>query len=680
MFSAAAGSSCLPGSQAAGCVTSVVILTPALTITTAASPAAATPGGTVTYTVTVTDTGQTPYSGATLTDSLADVLDDASYNTGATATVGTLSFTSPNLTWTGDLTPGAAAVITFTVTVDNPSGNHILISTVTSATTGNNCPVGGTDPRCATTTDVATLTIINTASVSTTTPGSVVAYTITIANTGQTTYTAATVTDPLAGSLDDAAYNADATTTAGSITYTSPDLNWTGNLAPGASATITFTVTVDNPDTGDQTLTSTMTSAVAGNSCPAASPAPACTATVTILIPALTITKTATASTATPDSTVGYTITVADTGPTPYTGATVNDALDGVLADASYNNDATATTGDLSFTSPDLIWTGNLIPGQSATISYTVTVSNPDTGDKHLVNIATSDDAGSNCPTGTDNPACIATVIDLIPALTITKTANVSTATPGSAVGYTITVADTGQTPYTGAQVTDSLSGVLGDAAYNNDATASTGTVSYTSPVLTWTGDLTPGQIATIGYSVTVSNPDAGGRFLSNSVVSTAPGSTCPAGTSPGCTVIVAVVAGALSITTPASASLGSAAPGGTISASLGTVQVTDHRGFGANWTATVATSAFSTGTGIPVETIPAGSATYDISALSQATGSATFTFAPATTLSTTPQAVVSATNIAGNTSAAWNPLIEVSVPPTVIAGLYTATITHSVS
>ena len=63
--------------------------------------------------------------------------------------------------------------------------------------------------------------------------------------------------------------------------------------------------------------------------------------------------------------------------------------------------------------------------------------------------------------------------------MTVTKTATVSTTTPGSTVGYTITVADTGQTPYTGAQVTDTLAGVLGDAAYNGNATASAGTASY---------------------------------------------------------------------------------------------------------------------------------------------------------------------------------------------------------
>ena len=680
--SAAVGSTCPPGSTSTVCRVTVPVLTPALTITKTASTATATPGSTVSYTITVANTGQTPYSGATVTDPLTGVLDDAAYNGNAAATTGSVSFTSPTLTWTGSLNPGAAATITYSVTVHSPdAGDGILANSVTSATPGNNCLAGSTDPRCTTTVTVTALTITNTASVSTTTPGSVVAYTVTITNTGQAFYDGAVVTDPLGGILDDATYNSDATATAGSVTFTSPSLTWTADLAPGAAATITFTVTVNNPDTGDKSLTSTITSADAGNNCPAGGTDPRCTATVTVLIPALTITKTANVATTTPGSTVGYTITVTDTGPTPYTGATVNDALDGILPDAAYNNDATATTGTVSYLSPDLTWTGNLTPGQTVTITYTVTVSNPDTGDKHLINIATSDDPGSTCPTGTANPACTTTVIDLIPALTITKTANVSTVTPGSAVGYTITVANTGQTPYTAANVTDSLAGVLGDAAYNHDATASTGTVSYASPVLSWTGDLAAGVTATIHYSVTVNNPDTGGRSLSNTVVSGTPGSTCPSGsTSPGCTVTVTVVGGVLSMTAPASASLGSADPGGTINANLGTVQVTDNRGFGGDWTATVAATAFTTGSGTPAETISVRRVTYGINALSQTTGPATFTFVPLTRLNVTPQAIVSVTNVTGNTTATWNPLINVSVPATAVGGLYTATITHSVS
>ena len=70
---------------------------------------------------------------------------------------------------------------------------------------------------------------------------------------------------------------------------------------------------------------------------------------------------------------------------------------------------------------------------------------------------------------------------------------------------------------------------MLDDAAYDNDAAATgTGTVGYASPVLTWTGNLTPGQAATITYSVTVNNPDTGDKILTNTVTSAAPGSNCP--------------------------------------------------------------------------------------------------------------------------------------------------------
>ena len=387
--------------------------------------------------------------------------------------------------------------------------------------------------------------------------------------------------------------------------------------------------------------------------------------------------------TTTPGSTVSYTITVTDTGPTAYTAATITDPLGNVLNDATYDNDAGATSGTVSYASPVLSWTGALAVHASATITYTITVNNPDTGDKHLVNTVTSTTQGSNCPPGGTDPACTATVTDLIPALTITKTATVATASPGSAVGYTITVADTGQTSYSPATVTDGLSGVLGDATYNGDATATTGagSLSYASQVLTWTSALAPGDTATITYSVTVDNPDTGGKSLANAAASADPGSSCPAGsTGSPCAVTVPVIAGALTITAPGSSNLGTASVGSNLSGDLGTVQVTDNRGFGAGWTATVSSTGFATGTGTPADAIPVSNASYNITALSQATGPATFTPVPVTQLSTAPQPVVSATNVTGNTTATWNPLITVTVPPTAIVGLYTATITHSVS
>ena len=394
-------------------------------------------------------------------------------------TAGTAAFSSPDLTWTGDLAVGASATVTYSVTVSSAdTGPHVLTNIVTSATAGNNCPAGGTDPRCSVTVDIAALTIVNTASVSTTTPGSTVAYAVTVTNTGQTLSAGVSVTDPLTGVLDDAAFGNDATTSSGSVTYASPNLTWTGDLAPGAAAIITFSVTVHNPATGDKSLISTVTSAAAGNNCPAGGADPRCTATVGVLTPALAITKTARSSTTTPGSTVGYTITVADTGQTPYTDVDRHRPARRRprRRDLPQRRDRQQWRGQLR--RPDADLDRRPHPGRD--------------GDHHLLDNGEQSRhrrqtphqhrhlaaPGSNCPPASTDPACTATVIDLVPALIVTKTATVSTTTPGSTVGYTITVADTGQTPYAAAQVTDTLAGVLGDAAYNGNATASEGTIS----------------------------------------------------------------------------------------------------------------------------------------------------------------------------------------------------------
>src|SRR5699024_10822036 len=53
---------------------------------------------------------------ATFTDDLADVLDAATFNDDATASVGEASYDAPTLAWEGPLAAGDSATITYTVT------------------------------------------------------------------------------------------------------------------------------------------------------------------------------------------------------------------------------------------------------------------------------------------------------------------------------------------------------------------------------------------------------------------------------------------------------------------------------------------------------------------------------------------------------------------------------------
>src|ERR1700691_2511794 len=144
------------------------------------------------------------------------------------------------------------------------------------------------------------------------------------------------------------------------------------------------------------------------------------------------------------------------------------------------------------------------------------------------------------------------------PALTIAKSADVTSVVPGGTVHYTITVTDTGQTSYRAATLTDPLTGVLDDANYNNDAHATAGTVSFTTPNLTWTGALSSGETATITYSVIAhSSADTGDATLTDTVTSPTPGNNCPSGSAdPHCSIAVAVAAGS-------KAPVGSKGPGG---------------------------------------------------------------------------------------------------------------------
>jgi large repetitive protein len=98
----------------------VVTAAPVLTIKSAASSFTTRPGSTVTYTVTVTNAGAVAINHARFTDNLTRVLEDATFNNEVTTTLGLISYSSPNLSWTGALAIGAVVTIKFSVTVKNP--------------------------------------------------------------------------------------------------------------------------------------------------------------------------------------------------------------------------------------------------------------------------------------------------------------------------------------------------------------------------------------------------------------------------------------------------------------------------------------------------------------------------------------------------------------------------------
>ncbi|WP_162621906.1 CshA/CshB family fibrillar adhesin-related protein [Microbacterium suaedae] len=252
---------------------------------------------------------------------------------------------------------------------------------------------------------------------------------------------------------------------------------------------------------------------------------------LSVRLPVLDIAKTSDATeNARPGDTISYTVTATNNSGADYTSdypAVVFDDLSGVLDDAEYNGDASATaSGAVAYAEPLLSWTGALPDGDSVELSYTVTLGSA--GDGAVRNVAWEPEDPENPEPPTCDPAqggvdsvtgepC-ANHEYLLPRLSITKTAD-RTELPavGERAQYTITVTNEGPGAYTAdapATFTDDLMDVLDAADYEDDATATVGEVTYHEPILSWEGALGANESAEITYSVTYTAE--GNRHLRN--------------------------------------------------------------------------------------------------------------------------------------------------------------------
>lgn len=496
------------------------------TVSKTANTTKATPGQSVTYTVSVTNTGTVDFTEAapaTFTDDLSEVRDDATYNNDISAGG---SVTGDNLSWAGALVAGDTKTVTYSVTVNKPrTGDGTLTNAVVATAPGGQCQKEG---GCVVETPVSSFTVAKAADKTTALPGDVITYTITVENTGKVDYTSAapaSFNDNLAGVLDDATYNDNAS--AGALNGTT--FTWSGPVATGKSVTVKYSVTVADPIRGNQDLLNTVTPNAPGGSCVSVT---GCATTTPV--GSYTVTKSVDTATAHPGDEVTYTLTVKNTGKVDYTSAapaTLTDDLSGVLDDAAYNNDASSGA---TVSGSTLRWSDALAANQSVTITYSVTVDDPVTGDFVLRNTATPTGPGGSCADSCET-------VTPLSSFRVVKSADTTEVVPGEKVTYTITVTNTGKVAYTEtspASFSDDLSNVLDDAAYNNDANSSTGMgVTYTDPTLAWEGALGINDTVTITYSATINNPATGDERLENTVVTPpASGGNCAQGsTDPAC-------------------------------------------------------------------------------------------------------------------------------------------------
>jgi hypothetical protein len=146
-----------------------------------------------------------------------------------------------------------------------------------------------------------------------------------------------------------------------------------------------------------------------------------------------------------------------------------------------------------------------------------------------------------------------------------------------------------------------------------------------------------------------------------------------------GTGLTLTLTAGALEISAPSTANLGSVASvagGQDFTAQIGDVVVTDNRAAatGAGWVASAISTALTPTAG---PAIAASNIGYSAGSVASTGTVSTTDNDPSSIISVSP--VVTATAITGSNTATWAPTLKIHIAGGFVAGVYTGTITHSV-
>ncbi|HET8900118.1 MAG TPA: isopeptide-forming domain-containing fimbrial protein [Rhodanobacteraceae bacterium] len=382
-----------PDPGCTSCTTTHPLADSGVTVTKTADPASGTAvsvGQTITYTLTAVVVDSALSSDLVLADTLGSGLSFGSVTSAGPFTPNTtaapvLTFTLPNGT-----VPGTYAV-EYTATVATGAGSnpgHTVGNAV--EITGNGGDPDPTCSNCTTTHDVAAdLVVVKTVDNATPAAGDQVTFTLVVSNNGPSDATGVTVTDLLPSGYT---WVSDVPSTGG---YDHNTGVWTvGDLANGANATLTITVTVNGSGDylNEATTSGNEPDPVSSNNSDSVSTAPSANADLEVV-------KTAPASVNVDDS-ITWTIVVTNHGPSAADGATFADTLPAGVTNLSAVCGAEtggAVCGTVSVSGLSVTSTITTLPA-GATVTFVV-IGDPPRTNTQLTNTATVQP-----PTGLPDP------------------------------------------------------------------------------------------------------------------------------------------------------------------------------------------------------------------------------------------------------------------------------------
>ncbi|MDE0803555.1 MAG: hypothetical protein OSA99_09550 [Acidimicrobiales bacterium] len=296
----------------------------------------------------------------------------------------------------------------------------------------------------------ADLSVTKTDGVTSAAPGDSVTYTIVAANAGPDDEPTASFADTLPGDLTCTYTSVTDGGASGNTAAGAGDLAETLSLPSGSTVTYTVDCTIDSGATGTlsntATISGTLDDPTAGNN--------SATDADTVLVPSAdhSVEKTVTTTPVVPGDPVLFQIVATNNGPSDDLSVDVTDEFAADLDTCSW----TATfsggaTGDASGAG-DIVETVSLPADATATYTATCDLFAGATGT--LTNTATIDGSVDD-PDSTNDSSEVAPTLAPTADLSITKTDDADTATPGDHVTYDIVVTNTGPSDEPAAVVTD---------------------------------------------------------------------------------------------------------------------------------------------------------------------------------------------------------------------------------
>ncbi|ANE44418.1 DUF11 domain-containing protein [Deinococcus puniceus] len=489
---------------------SVTVPTSSLTdvqLTKTPTDTAVTAGTNIVYTLTASTAGPSNAAGVTVSDPLpSNVTYVSSSNSGA------YNAATRTVTWPAfALNVGTPVARTVTVT---PPLNGNVVNTATVSTT---TPESNTGNNSA----ASTLTVTPRANLEIRKEGAAnfaplanLTYTVRVANFGPSAAESVTVTDTLpptstyVSNTGGGVYNA----VNGTVTWTAAGLDVTG-----PNSNLTYTVTVLTPATGTlsniASVSSVGTDPTPGNNSSTAN-------TAIVPVADVQVSKTGPA-TVLPNGDISYTISVLNAGPSPATAVTVTDLLP---AGATRQNLGGGTYTAGAGGGGTITWTLAAL-ASGATQTYTVVLGAPNTSGT-LVNGSRASspvsDPNSANNDGTNSESQASTTVNVSADVQISKTAP-AVVRGGGPLSYTITVTNAGPADADGAALQDpaiaafTATGVScvssGNATCPAGLTVGTLQAGTTIPVFPALGKLT----------ITLSGTAANGGQIVNTATATAP-------------------------------------------------------------------------------------------------------------------------------------------------------------